>query len=121
MRLLGSVEAREVVIHLAVDYNVIISRMTGRRVCLKCGTLYNAISRPPKVNGICDLDGNQLVVREDDRDDVRFVHRAFERRVHDPRLGPARLIGARVLAPLEEPQRPDLQLRGRVRLFAFQN
>jgi adenylate kinase len=62
--------AEEVVIHLVVDYNVIISRMTGRRVCPKCGTLYNSISRPPKIDGICDLDGTALVVREDDREDV---------------------------------------------------
>ncbi len=70
MRLLGSVGAREVVIHLVVDYNVIIARMTGRRVCPVCGTLYNAISRPPRVEGVCDLDGEVLGIREDDREDV---------------------------------------------------
>jgi adenylate kinase len=70
MRLLASVGAEEVVIHLVVDYNVIISRMAGRRVCPQCGTLYNAVSRPPKIEGICDLDGTVLVVREDDREDV---------------------------------------------------
>ncbi len=70
MRLLASVGAEEVVIHLVVDYNVIISRMAGRRVCPKCGTLYNAVSRPPKTEGICDLDGMALVVRDDDREDV---------------------------------------------------
>lgn len=70
MRLLGLVGAGEVVIHLLVDYNIIISRMTGRRVCLKCGTLYNAISHPPKKAGLCDLDGEVLVVRDDDREEV---------------------------------------------------
>ncbi len=70
MRLLASRGAGEVVIHLVVDYNVIISRMSGRRVCPKCGTLYNAVSRPPKVAGICDLDGETLVVREDDKEEV---------------------------------------------------
>jgi adenylate kinase len=59
-----------VVIHLVVDYNVIISRISGRRVCPKCGTLYNAVSRPPKVDGVCDLDGTALVVREDDKEEV---------------------------------------------------
>jgi adenylate kinase len=57
---------REVVIHLAVDYNVVIARLTGRRECPKCGTLYNMASRPPKVNSLCDLDGETLVVRDDD-------------------------------------------------------
>jgi adenylate kinase len=70
MRLLAGVEASEVVIHLVVDYNIIISRITGRRVCPKCGTLYNANSRPPKTEGVCDLDGTKLVVRDDDREEV---------------------------------------------------
>ena len=61
---------REVVIHLAVDYNIIIARLTGRRQCPLCGTLYNVGSHPPKVEGLCDLDGETLVVREDDREVV---------------------------------------------------
>ena len=70
MRLLAERGARELVIHLVVDYNVIISRMSGRRVCPKCGTLYNSVSRPPKVDGVCDLDGNTLVIRDDDKEEV---------------------------------------------------
>jgi adenylate kinase len=70
MRLLAAAEAREVTIHLVVDYNIIISRIAGRRVCPKCGTLYNANSRPPKTEGVCDLDGAKLVVRDDDREEV---------------------------------------------------
>jgi adenylate kinase len=61
---------REVVIHLAVDYNIIIARLTGRRQCPVCGTLYNIASQPPKVNELCDLDGTALVVRDDDRESV---------------------------------------------------
>ena len=71
MRLLAArPEPEEVVIHLVVDYNVIISRMSGRRVCPKCGTLYNSVSRPPKIEGICDLDGDASVIREDDKEEV---------------------------------------------------
>jgi adenylate kinase len=44
--------------------------MAGRRVCPTCGTLYNAISNRPAKEGICDLDGATLVVRDDDRADV---------------------------------------------------
>jgi adenylate kinase len=62
--------AREVVIHLAVDYNNIIARLTGRRECPRCGTLYNVVFHPPKVDGICDLDGERLVIREDDSEPV---------------------------------------------------
>jgi adenylate kinase len=59
-----------VVIHLAVDYNKIIARLTGRRQCPRCGTLYNIVSQPPKQPGLCDLDGETLVIRDDDRESV---------------------------------------------------
>jgi adenylate kinase len=61
---------REVVIHLAVDYNSIIARLTGRRQCPRCGTLYNIVSRPPKNDMVCDLDGEKLAIRDDDREEV---------------------------------------------------
>ncbi len=61
---------RELVIHLIVDYNVIVTRLTGRRVCPRCGTLYNIVSNPPRVDGVCDLDGSVLEIRDDDRESV---------------------------------------------------
>jgi adenylate kinase len=61
---------RELVIYLAVDYNVVIARLTGRRQCPRCGTLYNVVSQPPRVDELCDLDGTKLVVREDDGESV---------------------------------------------------
>jgi adenylate kinase len=60
----------ELVIHLAVDYNIIIARLTGRRQCPRCGTLYNIASQPPRVDNLCDLDGEPLVVRDDDSEAV---------------------------------------------------
>lgn len=80
MSLLKELGRDEVVIHLVVDYNIIISRISGRRVCPKCGTLYNSSTRPPRVNGVCDLDGEALVIREDDREPVvRERLEAYER------------------------------------------
>jgi len=74
---------REVVIHLAVDYNVIIARLTGRRQCPRCGTLYNIASQPPRVDGACDLDGEKLAIREDDSEGViRERLAAYERQTH---------------------------------------
>jgi len=63
-------EIRELVIHLAVDYNIIIARLTGRRECPRCGTPYNVVLRPPKTDELCDLDGERLVRRDDDREEV---------------------------------------------------
>jgi adenylate kinase len=71
---------QEVVIHLVVDYNILIRRLTGRRLCPQCGTLYNLLSRPPKSDGICDKDGTALIVRPDDSEDViRGRLEAYER------------------------------------------
>lgn len=61
---------REVVIYLAVDYNVVIARLTGRRQCPCCGTLYNLATQPPRVDELCDRDGEHLVIREDDSEAV---------------------------------------------------
>ena len=71
---------REVVIYLAVDYNSIIARLMGRRQCPRCGTLYNLVSQPPKVDMRCDRDGEALVVRDDDSETViRERLEAYER------------------------------------------
>jgi len=56
----------ELVIHLLVDYNSLITRLTGRRQCPRCGTLYNLFSKAPQRDEVCDLDGTKLVIREDD-------------------------------------------------------
>jgi adenylate kinase len=69
-RWLDSKQIREVVIYLAVDYNIIIARLTGRRQCPRCGTLYNLATQPPREDGLCDLDGEKLTIREDDAESV---------------------------------------------------
>ncbi|MGI8959423.1 MAG: adenylate kinase family protein [Bryobacteraceae bacterium] len=58
------------VIHLMVDYEKIVARLTGRRQCPDCGTLYSVTTHPPQVTGVCDLDGATLVPRDDDREPV---------------------------------------------------
>ena len=67
---LGRRGVGEVVIHLVVDYNVVIARLTGRRQCPRCGTLYHIVLKPPKTDQLCDLDGEPLMVRDDDREQV---------------------------------------------------
>lgn len=46
---------------------VLISRLTERRVCPKCQAVYNLTTKPPKRAGTCDNDGTELVQRPDDR------------------------------------------------------
>ena len=71
---------RPVVVHLKVDYNRIVARLSGRRLCPACGTLYSLVSNPPRVPGLCDNDGTPLIVREDDREEViRHRLEAYDR------------------------------------------
>ncbi|HWZ32437.1 MAG TPA: nucleoside monophosphate kinase [Bryobacteraceae bacterium] len=59
-----------VVVHLKVDYNVIIARLSGRRQCPTCGVLYSVSANSPVVSEVCDYDGSRLMVRDDDREEV---------------------------------------------------
>ena len=55
------------VVSIEVDDSVIEGRMTGRRVCGKCGASYQVVANPPKVDGVCDSCGSELVIRKDDK------------------------------------------------------
>ena len=54
------------VVSIEIDDSVIEGRMTGRRVCTKCGASYHIVANPPKQEGICDLCGEQVSIRKDD-------------------------------------------------------
>lgn len=55
----------------AIDVNVpdeaIVARMSGRRACLGCGATYHIVYNAPKQEGICDVCGEKLVLRDDDK------------------------------------------------------
>lgn len=55
---------------LEVPDDVIEGRMTGRRVCLKCGATYHVVANPPKKADVCDACGDALVIRKDDKAEV---------------------------------------------------
>ncbi len=58
------------VVYLALDYNLLLQRLTGRRSCPQCGRIYNIYLQPPAQDGVCDLDSSPLVMRKDDREEV---------------------------------------------------
>ena len=55
------------VVNLIVPDEAITRRMSGRRVCAKCGASYHIKNKPSKVEGVCDRCGGELVIRKDDR------------------------------------------------------
>jgi adenylate kinase len=55
-----------IAVNIQVDYNRLLRRITGRRNCPVCGTIYNIYSQPPQRSGYCDVEGAALVQRADD-------------------------------------------------------
>ena len=54
------------VVSIEIDDEVIEGRMTGRRVCGKCGASYHIVANPTKIEGKCDLCGSDVTIRKDD-------------------------------------------------------
>jgi adenylate kinase len=54
------------VINLEVPFDLLIRRITGRRVCEDCSATYHVEFNPPKVEGVCDKCGGRLIQRSDD-------------------------------------------------------
>jgi len=54
------------VVSMEISDEAITKRMSGRRVCPKCGATYHIVAVPPKKEGICDACGSELITRKDD-------------------------------------------------------
>jgi len=59
-----------VAVSIQVDYNQLLRRITGRRNCPVCQSIYNVYGKPPQRDGFCDVDGAALVQRADDTETV---------------------------------------------------
>ena len=60
-------ESMDFAINVDVPDSHIVKRMSGRRACLGCGATYHVVAIPPKKEGICDICGAELVLRDDDK------------------------------------------------------
>jgi adenylate kinase len=58
------------VIRLMLDRASLIKRVANRRMCTTCGQAYNTRTRPPRIQGACDLDGAGLIMRDDDHEET---------------------------------------------------
>jgi adenylate kinase len=70
----------DVVLDIRVPNELLVQRLSGRWICRTCQTPYNVDTKPPKVAGVCDLDGGELYQRDDDKpESVRNRLEVYER------------------------------------------
>jgi adenylate kinase len=58
------------VLLIDVDDDEVVRRLGGRRTCIENGHVFHVDFNPPKQEGVCDVDGSQLIVRDDDKPEV---------------------------------------------------
>lgn len=58
----------DLVLNIVVDFEVLVERAVGRRICPKCAAVYHVKFNQPKKEGICDRCGSQLIQRDDDKE-----------------------------------------------------
>ncbi len=58
------------VINIEVSRNLLVARLSGRRICKDCGATYHTEFNPPKVEGVCDKCGGELYQRKDDNEET---------------------------------------------------
>jgi adenylate kinase len=104
------------VVSIEIDDAVIESRMTGRRVCGKCGASYHIIANPPAKEGVCDQCGSELMIRKDDapetvRKRLQVYHESTEvLKAYYAQAGKLRLIEGN--QPIEDAGRDILEAIG---------
>ncbi len=77
----------EIVINISATEKVLISRLSARRVCFRCGAVYNLLARHPKKDGSCDVCQSKLIQRQDDRPGVIKERLKVYHRQTEPLIG----------------------------------
>lgn len=70
----------DAVVLLQAEDDFLVQRLSLRRVCASCGAVYHLANKPSKREGVCDVDGGELIHRSDDREDVIRERLAVYRR-----------------------------------------
>jgi len=67
---LDKMTAVDLVLNIVVDFEELVERAVGRRICPECAAVFNVKSKPPVEEGLCDKCGSRLVQRDDDREET---------------------------------------------------
>jgi len=74
----------DVALAIEISDEEIVKRMAGRRVCKNCGATYHIVTIKPKVEGICDNCGGELIIRKDDAPETVLDRLAVYHRETEP-------------------------------------
>ncbi|EQD49293.1 adenylate kinase [mine drainage metagenome] len=109
---LETMTALDAVLSFDLPAEVLVARLSGRRVCPVCHSVYHITDHPPKVAGRCDRDGVELVQRPDDRPEAIATRLAVYAEQTAPLLDYYRARG--LLRPIAADGSPD-EVAARVR------
>jgi adenylate kinase len=104
----------DAVVCFEIREEVLLRRLTGRRVCPVCGSIYHLDFKPPRVPGRCDLDGAELIQRRDDAQSTVLHRLAVFRRWTAPLVDHYRRRGIFLTVNAE---RPVVDVYGEIREF----
>jgi adenylate kinase len=97
----------DAVVVITADDDAIVTRITGRRSCSKCGTAYHVQFLRPKKDDVCDACGAKLSQRDDDREDVVRNRLATYNRQTEPVIGYYRGRGGLPVVEIDGMASPD--------------
>jgi adenylate kinase len=109
---LDKITPLDAVLSFDLPANLLVERLSGRRLCPACQSAYNLVTQPPKVPGRCDRDGTELIQRPDDRPAAITTRLAVYSEQTSPLLGFYRNAG--LLRPVDATGSPD-EVAARVR------
>lgn len=93
------------VVLFSIEDSQLVSRLSGRRTCSKCGSMFHIKNLKPKVDGICDQCGSPLVQRDDDQESVVLKRLSVYHAQTSPLVGYYR--GQRKLTEIDASESPD--------------
>lgn len=96
------------VLNIVVPESILIDRICGRRVCKVCGAPYHVRNMKPKVDGVCDLCGGELVQRKDDNEETLKSRLSEYHKQTEPLIAYYTKLG--VVADIDGTKDPDLLL-----------
>lgn len=106
---LGGFQQIDAVINFAISDELVIRRLSGRRVCRSCGAIYHVDNMPPKVEGKCDRCGGELYIRDDDKiDSIKNRLRVYKEQT-EPLIAYYRDKG--LLQDIDSSKSPDNSLK----------